>query len=66
MCAKALNPTLLNKVFKEMKKSVQSSEEENQYMGYFGDMLTEKYSENVTERGNIGIAKMLYESMKRN
>jgi flagellar protein FlgJ len=56
----------VEQVFKEMKKTVSSSEDENEYMQYFGDMLTGKYAESSTEGDGIGIAKMLYESMKRN
>lgn len=63
---KSFEAYLIEQVFKEMKKTVPESTETNEYMDYFGDMLYEKYAEDVAERGDIGIARMLYESMKRN
>jgi flagellar protein FlgJ len=53
-------------MFKEMKKSVGSEEDQGEYVSYFGDMLYEKYADDVVETGGMGIAQMLYESMKRN
>ena len=47
-----------------MSKTVETSLK-NEYTAYFGDMLEEKYAENVTESGSLGIAQLLYESMKR-
>lgn len=56
----------VEQVFKEMQKTVHSSDEDNEYISYFGDMLTQQFSENVSESGSLGIAQLLYESMKRN
>ncbi len=63
---KSFESYFVEQLFKEMRKTVPQTEEENEYMSYFGDMLYEKYAENVTEKGDLGIAQMLYESMKRN
>ncbi len=63
---KSFESYFVEQVFKEMKKSVPQTEEENEYLSYFGDMLYQKYAENVTDSGDLGIAQMLYESMKRN
>jgi len=63
---KSFETYFVEQVFKEMKKTVPTTEEENEYMSSFGDMLNEKYAENVTDSGSMGIAQMLYESMKRN
>ncbi len=63
---KSFESYFVEQVFKEMKKTVPNSEENNEYMNYFGDMLYEEYAKEITDSGNIGIAKMLYESMKRN
>lgn len=64
---KSFESYFVEQVFKEMKKTVpQTDEENNEYMNYFGDMLYEEYADNVTESGSLGIAQMLYESMKRN
>lgn len=63
---KSFESYFVEQVFKEMKKSVHSSDDDNEYMQYFGDMLTQTYSESVTDSGQLGIAQVLYESMKRN
>ena len=39
---------------------------EGDYMKMFGDNLTQSYAEMITETADLGIAQMLYESMKRN
>ncbi|MDO5293285.1 MAG: rod-binding protein [bacterium] len=61
---KSFETYFVEQVFKEMKKTVQSSDE-NEYTEYFGDMLYQQYAEAASEQGNLGIAQMLYESMKR-
>ncbi len=61
---KSFEAYFVEQVFKEMKKTVQSSDE-NEYTEYFGDMLYQEYAENAAEQGTLGIAQMLYESMKR-
>jgi peptidoglycan hydrolase FlgJ len=64
---KSFESYFVEQMFKEMKKTVPDNEEENnQYLNYFGDMLNQKYADEVTETGDIGIAQMLYDSMKRN
>ena len=57
---------MVEQMFKEMKKTVHSEDDENQYISYFGDTLYQKYADDVVESGGMGIAQMLYESMKRN
>lgn len=54
-------------VEKVMKEFTSSLDEINdgEYMKYFGDTMIESYAEKVTDTGDIGIAKMLYDSMKR-
>jgi peptidoglycan hydrolase FlgJ len=58
---------LVEQVFKSMKTSMvpKSEDDENEYMQYFGDTLYEEYAKNISESGELGIAQMLYESMKR-
>ena len=63
---KSFETYFVQKVFEEMKKTVHSSDEENDYMQYLGDIYTEGIAAQVSESGDIGIAKQLYESMKRN
>lgn len=58
---------LVEQVFKSMKKTVpQSEDEENEYMQYFGDNLYQEYATSISNKGDLGIAQTLYESMKRN
>jgi len=58
---------LLEQVFKGMERTVPKSEEdENPYLSQFGDMLYEEYAEKASENEGLGLAQMLYESMKRN
>lgn len=58
---------LVEQVIKSAKKAMlQDDESEGEYMKYFGDHLTQSYAEMITETGDLGIAQMLYESMKRN
>lgn len=65
---KSFESYLLEQVFKGMEKTVMKDdeEEENDYMAQFGDKLYEEYANDATESGSIGIAQMLYDSMKRN
>ncbi len=57
----------LEQIFKGMKNTVIKADEgsNNQYVEYFEGMQYEKYATDATENGGIGLAKMLYESMKR-
>lgn len=63
---KSFESYFVEQVFKEMKKTVPENEENNEYLDYFGDRLYQEYAGEVTESGDLGIARMLYESMKRN
>ena len=64
---KSFESYMLEQVFKGMEKTIlKSDEEENDYLAQFGDMLYEEYAKDVTDNKGIGLAQMLYESMKRN
>lgn len=63
---KSFETYFIEQVFKEMKKSVHSSDDDGEYMQYFGDMLVEQYAQAATESGELGISQLLYDSMKRN
>ncbi|MDR1700344.1 MAG: rod-binding protein [Lachnoclostridium sp.] len=57
----------VEQMYKNMQATVmKSEEEENQYTEMFGDMLTQEYASAAVEAQGIGIAQMLYESMKNN
>jgi len=53
----------VEQVMKEFTKSLDEFEN-NTYMQYFGDNLVSEYAKTVTDTGNLGLAQMLYESMK--
>lgn len=63
---KAFEGYLVEQIIKRMKDTIGKSEDsEDEYISYFGDMLYQEYAENIVESGRLGIAKQLYESMKR-
>jgi flagellar protein FlgJ len=64
---KSFESYLLEQVFKGMEKTIiKDEEEENDYLAQFGDKLYEEYAKDASESGSMGIAQILYESMKRN
>jgi flagellar protein FlgJ len=64
---KSFESYLLEQVFKGMEKTIiKDEDEENDYLAQFGDKLYEEYAKDASENGSIGIAQLLYESMKRN
>jgi hypothetical protein len=58
---------LVGKMMKEMRKSVEKTGWINggQAEEIFEDMLYDEYSLNISRNSNLGLAKMLYEDMKR-
>ena len=58
----------LEQIYKGMEKTImKADEEENDYVSAFSDMRIEEYAKLATNQGDgIGLAKQLYESMKRN
>lgn len=61
----------VEQLYKGMEKTIMkaddSEESSSQYTEYFGDMLVQEYAEAATEQGDgIGLAKQLYEQMRRN
>lgn len=59
----------VEQVFKSMEKMIpkDENEEKSDYLEMFGDTLTQEYAKSATEQGEgLGLAKMLYEQMKRN
>lgn len=63
---KSFEAYLLEQVFKGMKSTVDKEEDEGDYMEQFGDMLYEQYAKSATESQSLGIAQMLFDSLKRN
>lgn len=57
---------LVEQVIKNTRKAMLEDEDsQGDYMKMFGDTLNQSYAEMITESANLGIAQMLYESMKR-
>ena len=63
---KSFEAYMLEQAFNEMKKTIPDNGVKNPYLEQFGGKLYEEYAKNATEDEGIGIAKMLYEAMKRN
>ena len=58
---------LVEQVIKNTRSAMLDDEDsEGEYMKMFGDTLNQSYAEMITESADLGIAQMLYESMKRN
>ena len=58
-------------VFKAMEKMVPESEEDSsaansQLKDYYKEEMIKQYAASSTEQGGLGIAKQMYEQMKRN
>ncbi|MBP5159006.1 MAG: hypothetical protein ILP10_01755 [Lachnospiraceae bacterium] len=63
---KSFESYLVEQVIKNTKSVLAPSEEDdNPYLSLFGDRLYESYAQQITERGEIGLAQQLYEAMKR-
>lgn len=69
---KSFEAYLLEQTFKSMESTIMKDEDEEEnsgitnYMNMFGDTMYQSIAQNATETEDLGIAKMLYESMKRN
>jgi flagellar protein FlgJ len=60
---KSFEQYFVEQVIKEFTKSIEEFQG-NKYMDMFGDTLITEYAGKVSDSGNLGIAQMLYESMK--
>lgn len=60
----------VEQMFKEMAKTIPDSDNTSSYASqitdYYKENMIQQISEAETEQGNLGLAKMLYEQMKRN
>ena len=66
---KSFDSYFLEQAFKGMEKMIPEREDKTgmNHVDMFKDKLYQEYADAATERGDgIGIAKMLYEQMKRN
>lgn len=61
----------VEQIFKQMRKTIPESESTSSYTStmkeYYEDSLYQEYAKAITEQGDgVGLAKTLYEQMKRN
>lgn len=64
---KSFESYLVEQVIKSTKNAMLENEDDNgEYMKFFGDTMTQEYAKIVTEHSDLGIARMLYDAMKRN
>lgn len=57
---------MIEQVIKSMEATVGKEDESStSYMDMFGDKLTTSYAQAISDQGELGLAQMLYESMKR-
>ncbi len=66
---KSFEAYFVEQAFKGMEKMIPKDDESGStsYTEMFKDKLYQEYADSATERGDgLGIAKMLYEQMKRN
>ena len=69
MPAKDLKPILYERSIEQARAKWYGKSEEGvdgEYMQYFWDTGQLSYAEAITESGQVGLAKQLYDSMKRN
>ena len=57
---------MLEQVMKGMEKTILDDGERNPYKEMFGDILYREYAKSATENQELGLAQILYKSMKRN
>ena len=60
---------LVEQVIKGMEKTIMKDEDDESSSSYakcFEDVKIQDYASKITEQTDLGIAKMLYESMKKN
>lgn len=65
---KSFEEYLVEQVVKTTKETLidNSEEKENDYLSMFSDKLNAQYAKLISENSNLGIAEMLYESIKNN
>ena len=65
---KSFEEYLVEQVVKSTKSALleNEEEEENDYLSTFPDTINQEYAKIISENANLGIAQMLYESIKNN
>lgn len=63
---KSFEAYFLEQVMKGMEKTIPYEGKKNPYMEQFGDIFYQEYAKSATENQELGLAQILYESMKRN
>jgi flagellar protein FlgJ len=63
---KSFEAYFFEQAMKGMEKTIPTEGKKNPYLEQFGDMLYQEYAKSATKNQGLGMAQMLYESMKRN
>ena len=65
---KSFESYFIEQMYKGMEKTIMRDEEhkENDYLCMFKDNIYQGYAKNTMDQGGFGIAKILYDSMKKN
>ena len=63
---KAFETYFVEQVIKEMRQTIPGDEEGSNKHSYFKDLLYREYATAITNQGELGLSKQLYDSMKRN
>lgn len=61
---KSFEAYFVQKMIEEVKKTVDSEDDQGEYMQYFGDTLNQQYAEMIADSGQMGLAQQLYDSIK--
>ncbi len=65
---KSFEEYLVEQVVKSTRETLLENKEEknSDYLSMFGDKLNAQYAKLISENGHLGIAEMLYDSIKQN
>lgn len=64
---KSFESYMIENMYKSLEKTIVNAEDKSgvSALDYLGDLLPKAYAESATDQGGIGIAKQLYDAMKR-
>lgn len=64
---KSFESYFIEQMYKGMEKTIMKdeSEKENDYLANFKDILYQEYAQSAVDKEEFGIARLLYDSMKR-
>lgn len=63
---KGFESYFVQKIIEQAKKTIDTSDDDGEYMQYFSDTLNQSYADLIVDNGGIGLAQQLYDSVKQN